>query len=124
MFKRLFASFLLLLLLCTAALSQGIGLIHDGFIKGNRIHTVFGDQGVIGQPAAMGSRGSWIYETNGYIGDASILLGLELPVRDYNHDGLPDTVHSVITCQVYRPTKQTDSDPVTGTYWTFKPVAG
>ena len=42
----------------------------------------------------------------------------------YNGDGIADTVHSVITCNVYRPTQTTDTDPGTGKYWTFEPDSG
>jgi len=95
-----------------------------GIIHGNRTMTSFGNWGVIGEPAALGSRGAWLYPTNGYIGDLSIFVGVELPVRDYNGDGIPDTVHSVITCNVYRPTPALDADPKTGKFWTFEPDSG
>ncbi len=95
-----------------------------GVISGNRTSTAFGNWGVIGQPCTVGPRGSWMYPTNGYIGDMSILVGVELPIRDYNNDGIPDTIHSVVTCPVARPTTMPDVDPVTGKYWTFEPVAG
>jgi hypothetical protein len=93
-------------------------------LSGGRISTVFGNWGVIGQPAAAGPRGAWKQSTNGYIGDLSLLVGVELPIRDYNGDSLPDTVHSVITCPVSRPTTLPDTDPVSGQYLTFEPDTG
>ena len=116
----------LIVLTSAAAFSQNSGAQYheSGVMRGNRVITSFGNWGVIGQPAPLVSRGAWIYPTNGYIGDLSVLLGIELPVRDYNGDGIPDTVHSVITCNVYRPTPITDSDPKTGTFWTFEPEQG
>jgi hypothetical protein len=51
-----------------------------GLHNGNRVKTIFGNWGVIGQPANMGRRGAWIYDNNGYVGDVSLLVGAE--VRD------------------------------------------
>ncbi|MBM2840869.1 MAG: hypothetical protein HW412_1397, partial [Bacteroidetes bacterium] len=95
-----------------------------GIVEGNSTQTAFTNWGVIGQPAEQGRRGAWKYYTNGYIGDASIFLGIEFPIRDYNGNGIPDTVHSVITCPVARPTIRRDEDPVTGKSWTFEPRPG
>ncbi|HXX65292.1 MAG TPA: FlgD immunoglobulin-like domain containing protein [Bacteroidota bacterium] len=107
-----------------SAQSSGPQFQKAAVLQGNRVQTVFGNWGVIGQPDSLGRRGAWIYPTNGYIGDLSIFVGLEFPIRDYNGDGLPDTVHSVITCQVDRPTQLRDADPLTGAPWTFEPEAG
>ena len=57
-------------------------------MDGNNIKTVIGNWGVIGQPGDKGPRSAWLYPTNGYIGDESILLGLELPIKDYNNETL------------------------------------
>ncbi|MFA6467820.1 MAG: T9SS type A sorting domain-containing protein [Bacteroidota bacterium] len=95
-----------------------------GIMDGNNVKTVIGNWGVVGQPAGSGPRGAWLYESNGYIGEESILLGLELPIRDYNLDGKLDTIHSVITCPVARPTQKRDEDPITNLPWTFEPVSG
>jgi len=89
-----------------------------GIHNGNRVKTVFGNWGVIGQPADMGRRGAWIYDNNGYVGDVSLLVGAE--VRD------PATgivFRSVVTCPVDRPTTLPDESPA-GKKWTFEPVAG
>ena len=92
-------------------------------MAGNNIITVFGNWGVIGQPADNRPRGAWLHPTNGYIGDMSLLLGVELPLKDYNSDGKVDTIHSVITSPVSRPAAVPDVDPVTGEPWTFMPVS-
>ncbi len=43
--------------------------------NGNRVMTIFGNYGVIGQPASSSVRGSWKYPSNGYIGDVSLFVG-------------------------------------------------
>jgi hypothetical protein len=79
-----------------------------GNLDANQIKTVFTNYGVIGQPSSEGPQFGWIYPQNGYAGDMSIVLGLELPIRDYRRgtipqDGIPDTIHSVIITPVARP---------------------
>ena len=79
-----------------------------GVVDENQIKTVFNNYGVIAQPGSEGPRFGWIHPRNGYAGDLSILLGLELPIRDYRRetippDGIPDTIHSVIITAVSRP---------------------
>ncbi|HDI52477.1 MAG TPA: hypothetical protein ENF45_07580 [Bacteroidetes bacterium] len=85
-------------------------------MRGNLVKTVFGNWGVIGQPAEKGSRGAWIYDNDGYIGDVSPLVGAEINIDD-------KTFHSVVVCPVSRPTKQHELSP-SGKYWGFEPVAG
>jgi hypothetical protein len=86
-------------------------------MNGNQVRTVFGNWGVIGQPAAQGRRGAWRNDNDGYLGDVSLFVGAEIKSNG-------KVVHSVVTCPVDRPTKLTDTDPVTGKYWTFEPVNG
>lgn len=83
----------------------------------NRVKTVFGNWGVIGQPTDTRPRGAWKYESNGYIGDVSLFVGAE--VKTANNIKF----HSVVTCPVARPSKSPDTSP-TGDPWTFMPVAG
>jgi len=85
-------------------------------MRGNLVKTVFGNWGVIGQPAEKGARGAWIYENNGYIGDVSPMVGVELKVGG-------KTFHSVEICPVSRPTRQAEISP-SGKPWGFEPVAG
>ena len=82
----------------------------------NRVFTVFGNWGVIGQPCDKGPRGAWIYQTNGYVGDVSPFVGVEL-----NVDGA--LFHDVESCPVARPTRHR-RESVSGTPWTFEPAAG
>jgi len=46
--------------------------------NGNLVRTVFGNWGVIGQPREKGPRGAWLFDTNGYIGDVSPMVGAEV----------------------------------------------
>ena len=92
-----------------------------GIMNGNNIKTVFGNWGVIGQPVGNYPRGAWLRNANGYIGDESIMVGLEFPIKNYNNDGIPDTVHSVITAPVTRPAVNQDESP-NGERWTFMPT--
>ncbi|HOJ05199.1 MAG TPA: hypothetical protein PK916_14460 [Bacteroidota bacterium] len=85
-------------------------------MAGNRVKTVFGNWGVIGQPATGGPRGSWIYDNNGYLGDVSPLVGAEV-----TFDG--KTWNSVVTTPVDRPTRRRDESPA-GIPWGFEPVSG
>ncbi len=85
-------------------------------MRGNLVKTVFGNWGVIGQPANKGARGAWIYENNGYIGDVSLLVGAEV-------ESGGKTFHSVVVCPVDRPTRQHETSP-SGKYWSFEPVTG
>ncbi len=85
-------------------------------MRGNLVKTVFGNWGVIGQPAEKGARGAWIYENNGYIGDVSPMVGAEIKANG-------KTFHSVVICPVSRPTLQNEQSP-TGEFWSFEPVAG
>jgi hypothetical protein len=89
-------------------------------MDGNRVMTVFGNWGVIGQPVDNRPRGAWIYPSNGYLGDVSLFVGAE--VKDKNAGN--SIFHSVETCPVARPSKAPDQDPITQEPWTFMPVNG
>ncbi len=98
-------------------------------MNGNQVMTVFGNWGVIGQPAEEGYRGAWKYPNNGYLGDVSPLVGAEVRYDSAYLNSVwiqkPNSVfHSVATCPVNRPTALTDTDPRTGKYWTFEPEDG
>ncbi len=97
-----------------------------GTIDANQIKSVFMNTGVIAQPGVEGPRFGWMYANNGYAGDMSIVLGLELPIRDYRRgaippDGIPDTIHSVIITSVDRPG---GGEGGGGKSYTFEPLAG
>jgi hypothetical protein len=118
--KKIFLLFILSFIFINFSLSQTSGkenrktAIHNG----NRVKTVFGNWGVIGQPATQGRRGAWIYDNNGYIGDVSLLVGAEVyePLSKI-------TFHSVVTCPMDRPATKQDESP-SGKKWTFEPVSG
>ncbi len=89
----------------------------SSIMRGNLVKTVFGNWGVIGQPAEKGCRGAWIYDNNGYIGDVSPIVGAEVVTADGTR------FHSVVVCPVNRPTQRHEQSP-SGEYWGFEPVAG
>ena len=72
-------------------------------IDGNSFKSVIGNWGVIAQPGDINPRGTWMGENNVYFGDMSFVIGVELPIRDYTGNGIPDTIHSVIITPVSRP---------------------
>src|SRR5450759_615660 len=119
-------SILLVLALCitlwtTVSHAQsGPDYYRSAVMDGNRVMTVFGNWGVIGQPVDTRPRGAWIYPSNGYLGDVSLFVGAE--VKDPN--SIYPIFHSVVTCPVARPAKAPDQDPITGQPWTFMPVNG
>jgi len=92
----------------------------------NLVRTVFGNWGVIGQPSQNGPRGAWIYDTNGYIGDISPLIGAEVEYEYYDSTAnawKTKKFHSVVVSPVSRPSTGAELSP-TGKQWTFEPVAG
>ena len=104
----------------TAAVSvfaqSGFEYHRSAIMRGNLVKTVFGNWGVIGQPASEGCRGAWIYDNDGYIGDVSPMVGAEVKSGS-------KTFHSVVTCPVARPTRQAEQSP-SGKAWGFEPEAG
>jgi len=90
--------------------------------NGNLVRTVFGNWGVIGQPREKGPRGAWLYDTNGYIGDVSPVVGAEV---NYYSSAIDSTIkfHSVEVCPVDRPATAREESS-TGDQWTFEPVSG
>lgn len=113
----IFFLFSIIVLFEQAGAQSGSLYYRSSVHNGNRVKTVFGNWGVIGQPVDSRPRGAWKYETNGYIGDVSLFVGAEV--------NMPNNVkfHSVVTCPVARPTKNPDASP-SGDPWTFMPVAG
>lgn len=115
---------LLLLLLCAAgavAWAQPYGdrqFRRTAILNGNQVRTVFGNWGVIGQPAESGKRGSWKDDNNGYLGDVSPLVAAEVRYRD-------TTFRAAILSPVARPQANPRSeDPVSGKPWAFEPLPG
>ena len=74
-----------------------------GIHRGNQVRTIFNNYGVIAQPGTQGPQGAWKYDADGYVGDVSPLIGIKLPIKDYNTDGIKDTVVEVVITPVDRP---------------------
>ena len=112
-------------MLCVQAFAQsGQEYRRSAVHNANLVRTVFGNWGVIGQPAGKGPRGAWLYDTNGYIGDISPLVGAEVSYYDAELDSNL-TFHSVVVCPAERPhTDEGAEESPAGTRWTFEPVGG
>jgi hypothetical protein len=117
--KQTIRTFSAVLLLCTAqslfAQTSGREYQRSAIMDGNQVKTVFGNWGVIGQPANVGYRGSWRNPNDGYIGDVTPMIGAEI---NWGYS----TFHSVATCPVARPTGLPDD--INGTPSTMQPVGG
>jgi len=89
----------------------------------NLVRTVFGNWGTVGQPSSKGPRGAWLYDTNGYVGDISPMVGAEVTYYDEFLDS-NITFNSVVVCPIDRPRTDVEADGSTGQMWTFEPVGG
>ncbi|MGD8781013.1 MAG: hypothetical protein PVH88_18865 [Ignavibacteria bacterium] len=94
-----------------------------GIHNGNRVRTIFNNYGVIAQPGSSGPALAWRYDANQYVGDVSLLVGLRLPYRDYDDDGIVDTIFSVVTTDVDGH-GDVDYSPGGGSPRTFMPIPG
>ncbi|MFH1213451.1 MAG: hypothetical protein V1681_05145, partial [Candidatus Neomarinimicrobiota bacterium] len=78
-FQSPFIFFTIVILLAVSqniqANQSGKAFRRSAIHNGNLVRTVYGNWGVIGQPSQKGPRGAWIYDTNGYIGDVSPIVG-------------------------------------------------
>ena len=88
----------------------------------NLVRTVFGNWGVVGQPSSKGPRGAWLFDTNGYIGDISPMVGAEVTYYDETLDSNL-TFNSVVVCPIDRP-RTAAEESNDGQLWTFEPVGG
>jgi len=89
-------------------------------LNGNNISIPFTNDGILGQPGNMGPLGvTWKGLHNGHLGDLSIVIGVEFPVKDYTGDGIPDTLHEVIITPVNR--LGGGSSGPDGKVWGFEP---
>ena len=96
---------------------------HDG----NEVLTIFTNYGVIAQPSTLVPRGAWRYENNGYVGDISPVIGLLLPpyLRKVTADSSKiDTLHTVITTPVERPSGHGGKYGNGGKSWNLEPIPG
>lgn len=113
---------LLTITILTGQQKSGREYRRTGIHNGNLVRTVFGNWGVIGQPADEGPRGAWINDNNGYIGDVSPLIGAEVTALDSSNQ--PVTFHSVVVPPVDRPISGGFEESPTGKSWSFEPVPG
>ncbi len=97
-----------------------------GILNGNRIAITFRNDGSISGTNPNDIRGAWPYPQtqDGYIGDVTPLVGIQLPVRDYNGDGIPDTLHSVTISPGPRSGQAAKTDPRDGHFQGFEPEPG
>jgi len=94
-----------------------------GFLNGNRLSISFYNDGQIsGFNQGVDIRGKW--KGNDYIGDMIPMIGVELPIKDYNNDGKADTIHSVIISRGPRKGQGNEKDPTTNAFWGFNPKPG
>lgn len=101
----------------TLLAQSGAEFRRSGIMDGNLVKTVYGNWGVIGQPATRGNRGAWLNPNNGYVGDVSILVGAEINAAD-------TVFHAVVVCPVDRPASGGPEQSPTGKRWGFEPVSG
>jgi len=127
--KFLFVSLLVILIFSEFSYAQQRITARGSFVyrkvgihRGNQVRTVFTNYGVIAQPGDQGPRGAWKFDTNGYVGDVSPLVGLRLPIRDYNNDGILDTIVNVVITPVSRPGGGRTGPG--GQFWGFEPIPG
>lgn len=106
-----------------------------GIHSGNLVKTVFNNAGVVGQPADKGPRGSWVYNNNGYIGDISLMVGLEVQMpatTDFNSPIIKNLItknggkvfHSVQISDFARPSSKDYLPGGVDGYLTFEPKGG
>ena len=96
--------------------------IHDG----NRAAITFRNNGSISGTNANDIRGAWPYPAtmDSYIGDVTPMIGVELPLRDYNGDGKVDTLHSITITPGPRYGQSSKIDPADGHFQGFEPEPG
>ncbi len=97
-----------------------------GLLNGNRTAITYSNDGSIAGTNPSDLRGYWPYPAtqDGYIGDVDPLVGIELPIRDYNGDGILDTLHSVTITTGPRTGQAAKVDPVDGHFQGFAPEPG
>jgi hypothetical protein len=97
-----------------------------GIHNGNRIAISFRSDGSIAGTNPNDVRGDWPYPAtqDGYIGDVTPLVGIEIPIKDYNGDGIPDTLHSVTISPGPRSGQAAKVDPIDGHFQGWEPEPG
>ncbi len=95
-----------------------------GFLTSNNIAlSAYNDGAISGFDLNTDIRGEWpIGSGEYYIGDMTPCIGLELPIKDYDGDGILDTIHSVIISRGPRNMQDAEVNPTTGHFRGFNPV--
>jgi len=99
-FKKSIQLILMLNIVSVLAFAQqasGREFRRTGIHNGNLVRTVFGNWGVVGQPADKGPRGAWINDNNGYIGDVSPVIGFQVILMKL----LPDTELHLVQIRIH-----------------------
>jgi hypothetical protein len=125
--KILALTLLVLFVLSENILAQNSGRVYrrSGVLNANQVRTVFGNWGVIGQPSTAGPRGAWIFDTNGYVGDVSPLVGAQVQGKYFLGESVRDTVFNwVIDVPVSRPSRGGFDNSINGDRQAFEPVRG
>ncbi len=123
--RRLFFSLVLFFFFTSISFPQysDPNLRRVGFLNGNRLSISFYNDGQLaGFNSGVDIRGKW--KGNDYIGDMIPMIGVELPIKDYNNDGKADTIHSVIISRGPRKGQAAEKDPTTNAFWGFNPKPG
>ena len=97
-------------------------LLKFGYLNGNEIETTIHNDGAFAGISSLDVRGVW--KNNEYINNSTLVLGLELPLKDYNGDGIVDTIHSVIISRGPRNHQSEERSPIDNHFWGFNPLPG
>jgi hypothetical protein len=97
-----------------------------GYHTGNRVGISFYDDGAIaGFNIGTDIRGEWPLGSGyNYIGDLTPMIGVELPLKDYDLDGKIDTMHSVCISRGPRNGQANEKKPDIGYFWGWNPRPG
>ena len=97
-------------------------LLKVGYLYGNDIKTTIYNDGAFAGALNYDVRCKW--KNHEYINSSTIVLGLELPLKDYNGDGIIDTIHSVIISRGPRNHQAEERSPIDNHFWGFNPLPG
>ncbi len=105
--RPFFRGLLLFAVAASAFAQSGRENQRSAVMNGNQVRTVFGNWGVIGQPADTRPQRSWKSDNNGYLGDVSPFVGAEVRWQD-------TSFRSVVTTPPRAPPALPDTGPGLG----------
>jgi len=122
--KQLLFIVIMLNLGIISAQTSDATLLKFALLKGNNIGiSAYNDGAISGFRQGIDIRGEWpLGSGENYIGDITPCLGVELPIKDYNGDGIDDIIHSVIISRGPRYGQGDEKQPIYGYFWGFNPV--